>query len=125
MLFISHNLGVVRHLSERIMVLYRGRCVELAPREQLFARALHPYTRALLAAAVSITAAGAPGAAAPGAAALPSDAPGATSGCVYRDRCGFAIGICRTVDPPLSEIVPDRFAACHRAHEFWEPETGK
>ena len=146
MLFISHNLGVVRHLSDRIMVLYRGRCVELAPREQLLSHGIHPYTRDLLAAAASITAAGspasdkpvndAPGAAAPGAADRFGMAAGAASppgrpaprrpaprmlakpGCVYRDRCGFAIGICRTVDPPLSEIVPNRFAACHRAREF-------
>ena len=50
MLFISHNLAVVRHLSDRVMVMYGGRIVETATREELFAAPLHPYTRALLAA---------------------------------------------------------------------------
>ena len=108
LLFISHNLAVVRHLSERIMVLYQGRCVELAAREALFARPLHPYTRALLAAA-----AGAP-------ATAPAALAPAGAGCRFRERCSFAIEACRTLDPPLSEVLPQRFAACHRAREFCE-----
>jgi oligopeptide transport system ATP-binding protein len=109
LLFISHNLAVVRHLSERIMVLYQGRCVELAAREALFARPLHPYTRALLAAA-----AGAP------PPLPPAPAAPAGAGCPFRERCSFAIEVCRTLDPPLSEVLPQRFAACHRAREFCE-----
>jgi oligopeptide/dipeptide ABC transporter ATP-binding protein len=121
MLFISHDLGVVRHLSERIMVFYRGRCVELAQREQLFARQLHPYTRALLAAASGAPEAGSPEAGLPGdgmAAAGVSVAGLPQAGCIYRHRCGFAIDICRGLDPPLSEVAANRFAACHRALEF-------
>jgi oligopeptide transport system ATP-binding protein len=111
LLFISHNLAVVRHLSERIMVLYLGRCVELAARDELFARPLHPYSQALLAAASG---------AAPASLAVSSQKPPGVAGCLYRERCSFAIGICQTVDPPLSEVIPQRFAACHRAREFCE-----
>jgi oligopeptide transport system ATP-binding protein len=130
MLFISHNLSVVRHLSDRIMVFYLGRCVELAPRDELFQRGLHPYTRALLAAASGLPAAGMPATGMPAAtmlasgtpaAAVPASSrqyPAAAAGCIYRERCGFSIGICETVDPPLSQIRPQRFAACHRAREF-------
>lgn len=109
LLFISHNLAVVRHLSERIMVLYEGRCVELAARDELYARPLHPYTQALLAAAAGMQTAS--------LAAVSQTAP-AAAGCLYRDRCSVAIEICRTLDPPLSEVIPRRFAACHRAREF-------
>jgi oligopeptide transport system ATP-binding protein len=111
LLFISHNLAVVRHLSERIMVLYLGRCVELAPRDALFARALHPYSQALLAAASHSAGA---------ALGVSSQHPPAVRGCLYRERCSFAIGSCQSVDPPLSEVQPQRFAACHRAREFCE-----
>ncbi len=110
LLFISHNLAVVRYLSERIMVLYRGRCVELAPRDAFFAQPLHPYSQALLAAAS-------------GSAAVPAAAISRTlskTGCRYRERCTFAIGICETLDPPLREVIPQRSAACHRAHEICE-----
>jgi oligopeptide transport system ATP-binding protein len=111
LLFISHNLAVVRHLSETIMVLYLGRCVELAARDVFFARPLHPYSQALLAAAARV---------APASLSAVSQTPPETVGCPYRERCSFAIGICQTVDPPLSEVVPHRFAACHRAREFCE-----
>jgi oligopeptide transport system ATP-binding protein len=113
LLFISHNLAVVRHLSKTIMVLYQGRCVELAPRDALFARPLHPYTQALLAAAS--------GAPASPLAAIGQDSQD-RSGCRYRERCSFAIKICETLDPPLSEVQPHRLAACHRAHEFLAAE---
>jgi oligopeptide/dipeptide ABC transporter ATP-binding protein len=129
MLFISHNLGVVRHLSQRIMVLYLGRCVELAAREELFARPLHPYTQTLLAAASGKVAAGPPATGTP-ATGTPATGMQATgmqaadkppAGCVYRERCSFAMDLCHTLDPPLVEIVPRRFAACHRAREFCDP----
>jgi oligopeptide/dipeptide ABC transporter ATP-binding protein len=105
MLFISHNLAVVRYLSRRIMVIYLGRCIEIAARDEFFARPLHPYSRALLAAA-----SGAPGAT--------SRQTSAVTGCAYRSRCSYAIALCEAVDPPLSEIIPGRWAACHRASEF-------
>ena len=105
MLFISHNLAVVRYLSRRIMVIYLGRCIEIAARDEFFERPLHPYGRALLA-----SSSGAP-------AAAPEETPIVT-GCAYRSRCSYAIALCETVDPPLSEVIPGRFAACHRAREF-------
>jgi oligopeptide transport system ATP-binding protein len=105
MLFISHNLAVVRYLSRRIMVIYLGRCIEIAARDEFFARPLHPYSRALLAAAS-------------GAPAATLGEPTAATGCAYRGRCGYAIALCETLEPPLSEVIPGRFAACHRAREF-------
>ena len=107
LLFISHNLAVVRHLSRRIMVIYLGRCIEIAARDAFFERPLHPYGRSLLAAS-----SGEPAAA---AAQTPI-----TRGCAYRSRCAYAIALCETADPPLSEVIPGRFAACHRAREFCE-----
>jgi oligopeptide transport system ATP-binding protein len=132
-LFISHNLGVVRYISDRIMVLYQGRCVELAARGELFTRPLHPYTRVLLAAAGAagngVPAAGAAGNGVPAASASDNGVPAAgaaepqnrtasAGGCIYRSRCGFVRDICHELDPPLTEVVADRFAACHRAQEF-------
>jgi oligopeptide transport system ATP-binding protein len=133
MLFISHNLAVVRHLSHRILVMYSGRPVEIAPRDALFASPLHPYTRALLAAVP--TAPARDGAApppravplaeppvradpAPPPGAPPGAAPAAQSGCAYRDRCTYAVAVCRTTVPPLEEAAAGHRVACHRAREF-------
>jgi oligopeptide transport system ATP-binding protein len=106
MLFISHNLAVVRHLSSRVMVMFKGRVVEIASRDALFGAPVHPYTRALL-----------------NAAALnnpvepPIDSAAANGGCAYRDRCRYALPLCAAEDPPLQLIEPDLQAACHRAGE--------
>jgi oligopeptide transport system ATP-binding protein len=119
LLFISHNLAVVRHLSRRIMVIYRGRCVESAARDELFANPLHPYSAALLAAAAAVplgAQSAAAGSAGPRTAGPRSAQP--MSGCAYRDRCGYAIAACETLEPPLTEVCAGRFAACHRAREF-------
>jgi oligopeptide transport system ATP-binding protein len=115
MLFISHNLAVVRHLSHRVMVMYSGRLVEVSSGDALFAAPLHPYTRALLAAVprlpavtgdeLSIT-----------CAELAETA--AASGCVFRNRCPFALPLCASADPPLAEVAAGRSAACHRSHEL-------
>jgi oligopeptide transport system ATP-binding protein len=128
MLFISHNLAVVRHLSRRILVIYQGRCIESAGRDELFAQPLHPYSLALLAAAAAAVplAAAAAAAAAPAASdapALPPPVAGTPSlessaGCAYRDRCAHAIALCESTQPPLAEITPGHLAACHRAREF-------
>ena len=112
MLFISHNLAVVRHVSHRIMVMYAGRIVEVAPRDALFNAPLHPYTRALLAAVPSLP---------PAIPAAPLDAawaPAAATGCAYRSRCGYALPVCESSVPPLEEVVSGHGAACHRAREF-------
>jgi oligopeptide transport system ATP-binding protein len=131
MFFISHNLAVVRHLSRRIMVIYMGRCIESAARDELLGRPLHPYTIALLAAAYGpldgqSAAAGAAGARWPPPAVPPSARPRkadggpahSSLGCAYRDRCGYAIAACETLEPPLAEVSPGHFSACHRSREF-------
>ena len=142
-LFISHNLAVVRHLCHRVLVMYLGKLVEIAPCDALFASPVHPYTRALLAAvphmphaAVAAAPAAAPGEpAASGEVDAPGDvdAPGevaaldlTASGCAFRARCLYALPVCETRDPPLLEVAPGHWAACHRSHETlnplsWEP----
>ncbi|MBK6598133.1 MAG: ATP-binding cassette domain-containing protein [Proteobacteria bacterium] len=117
-LFVSHNLAVVRRLCERVLVLYLGKTMELAPSAALFGAPLHPYTRGLLASVpipdpdlqparleTSLTG------------ELPSPlAP--PSGCVFRTRCEFAIERC-TVEVPVLEQLPDnRQIACHRWQEL-------
>jgi oligopeptide transport system ATP-binding protein len=117
MLFISHNLAVVRHLSHRILVMYSGRLVEIAARDALFAAPIHPYTRALLAAVPSPP----PGQSIVQTTSLvieASSAPPAAGGCAFRDRCGYALAVCATTVPPLEEVTPRHWAACHRAREL-------
>jgi oligopeptide transport system ATP-binding protein len=120
MLFISHNLAVVRHLSHRVMVMYLGKLVEIAACEALFAAPAHPYTRALLSAVPRI----------PPVAGYPKPAPPAEEslagaaiahGCAFRDRCPFALPLCASTVPPLSEIAAGRWVACHRSHELFNP----
>lgn len=125
MLFISHNLAVVRHLSHRILVMYSGRLVEIAPRDALFATPVHPYTRALLAAVPSMTAEPR----SPETPAVPPvqartvemgsvSQPQRVAGCAFRDRCAYAVPLCRSTTPPLEEAAPGHWVACHRAREF-------
>jgi oligopeptide transport system ATP-binding protein len=107
MLFISHNLAVVRHLSSRVMVMFRGRLVEIATRDALFGAPIHPYTRALLnAAALHNT-----------VEPLIDAVAGSGSGCAYRDRCRYALPLCAAAEPPLALIEPALQVACHRAGE--------
>jgi len=121
MLFISHNLAIVRHLSHRVLVMYAGKLVEIAAPDTLFASPRHPYTRALLAAVPTIGAK-ARGAAPPlsleeqTAAARPTG-----SGCAYRDRCPYALPVCETTAPPLAEAATGHWVACHRSHEALNP----
>jgi oligopeptide transport system ATP-binding protein len=125
MLFISHNLAVVRHLSHRVLVMYLGKLVEVASCEALFAGPVHPYTRALLAAVPQIP--HTVGAAAPAALREPAArgelaAPDLiASGCAFRDRCPYALPLCASSDPPLAEIAAGRWVACHRSHETLNP----
>jgi len=119
-LFISHNLAVVRHISHRVIVMYLGKLVEVAPCEALFAAPVHPYTRALLSAVPRIP----PVDATP---ALPPLAETALAGgsmahgCAYRDRCPIALPLCASTEPPLLEAAAGRWAACHRSHETLNP----
>jgi oligopeptide transport system ATP-binding protein len=128
-LFISHNLAVVRHISHRVLVMYLGKLVEIAPCDTLFESPVHPYTRALLAAVPHIAphAAGAAAPQAPGEVAL-RQAPAElaaprlmASGCAFRDRCPIALPVCETSDPPLLEVAPGHWAACHRSQEALNP----
>lgn len=118
MLFISHNLAVVRHLSHRVLVIYRGRPVEIAPRDALFAAPVHPYTRALLAAVPSLTPAQRTVQAPP----IPSEASSPpAAGCVFRDRCAYALALCAVTAPPLEEAAAQHWVACHRSRELLSP----
>ena len=111
LLFIAHDLAVVRNISDRVAVMYLGRLCELGPSDDVYARPAHPYTVALLAsipepdpaAARKVT---------PIAGDLPSpiDPP---SGCRFRTRCPFAQQRCTDEVPPLTAVGPERFVACH------------
>jgi peptide/nickel transport system ATP-binding protein len=109
--FIAHDLGVVRHVSDRIAVMYLGKVVELSPAEELYERPIHPYTEALLS-AVPI----------PDPFAqrerivLEGDVPSPInppSGCHFHPRCRYATDICATQEPPLIPHAPGHLAACH------------
>jgi oligopeptide/dipeptide ABC transporter ATP-binding protein len=116
LLLISHNLAVVRHLCDRVAVMYLGRIIEVAPTEQLFRDARHPYTRALLAAIPRLTdtAADARPPAITGDPPSPLRIPG---GCRFRTRCPIAQPRCEQEDPALtaSAGTPGHLAACHFA----------
>jgi oligopeptide transport system ATP-binding protein len=112
-LFISHDLAVVRHVSDRIAVMYLGRIVETADTRALFAEPLHPYTDALIAAAP-----GARDSARARSKPLAGEVPDPANpprGCSFHPRCAYAQDRCRTEAPELREISPGRFAACHFA----------
>jgi oligopeptide/dipeptide ABC transporter ATP-binding protein len=113
LLFIAHDLATVRYLCDRVMVLYRGRVMECAPRAALYATPRHPYTRALLAASP------APDPSRPPPEPLPRIVPAAgaaSGGCVFRERCPLAIERC-AVERPQPRAVGASLVACHRAEE--------
>jgi peptide/nickel transport system ATP-binding protein len=110
-LFISHDLGVVRYLSDRIAVLYLGRLMELGTAEQVFAGPHHPYTEALLSAVPTIEGGERPRIKLQGE--IPSAA-SPPSGCVFHTRCPRKLGeICETTEPPLAEAEPGHMMRCH------------
>jgi len=115
-LFVAHDLSVVRHISNRVAVMYVGRMVELAETEELFSRPKHPYTAALLSAVpepdprtrsqrIVLQ----------GEVANPAAPP---AGCYFHPRCPHAIDICRTQAPAWQELSPGHFVGCHRAEEL-------
>jgi oligopeptide/dipeptide ABC transporter ATP-binding protein len=114
-LFITHDLEVARHLGQRVAVMYLGSIVEVAPTESIFGEALHPYTRALLAAAPKL---GKGRRHRPPA--VRGDLPNAIdrpSGCHFHPRCPVAIDRCRTEVPALRQAGDGRLAACHLVPE--------
>jgi oligopeptide/dipeptide ABC transporter ATP-binding protein len=112
-LFVAHDLSVVRHVSDRIAVMYLGKLMEVSPAEELYAKPIHPYTAALLA-AVPVPDPRENRARArmvvPGEPPNPQDPP---SGCVFHPRCPRATGVCREVEPPLTRYPSGHLAACH------------
>jgi oligopeptide/dipeptide ABC transporter ATP-binding protein len=110
--FISHDLSVVRHMSDRIAVMYLGKIVELGPADDLTAAPLHPYTVALLSAAPSLSSGRSVRIRLEGEPPKPTDPP---SGCAFHPRCPMAQPVCSIEAPPLTEWRPGRFSACHFA----------
>lgn len=116
-LFISHNLSVVAHMSDRVAVMYVGKIVELAPTDQLFAQPQHPYTKALLSAVLrpdpsrrSVTRIHLDG-----SVADPANPP---SGCAFHPRCPYAVQECKVEIPILEERQSGHLVACHLADEL-------
>ncbi|HET8729444.1 MAG TPA: peptide ABC transporter ATP-binding protein [Alphaproteobacteria bacterium] len=114
-LFISHDLSVVRHISDEVLVLYLGRPVEQGPKDTIFAHPRHPYTRALLASTPSVDPAHrAQRISVKGELPSPLDPP---SGCAFRSRCPHATDLCKAERPPL-RMVDGRRVACHYAEQM-------
>ena len=118
-LFISHDLGVVRHIAHDVLVMYLGHTVEQGAKGAIFSRPLHPYTQALLASTPGIVGSGAglPRTVLTGELPSPLNPP---SGCVFSTRCPHAIERCRAERPLLREL-DTRQVACHLAEQFTQP----
>ncbi len=120
-LFITHDLSMVRHIADRIGVMYLGKIVELSPSDELYRRPAHPYTKALLA-SIPVADPAARHDAKPMAGEIPSpiDIP---SGCRFRTRCPLATELCARVEPPLADMGEGHFAACHYADRVMSGEA--
>jgi oligopeptide/dipeptide ABC transporter ATP-binding protein len=120
-LFIAHDLAVVKHMADRVAVMYLGQIVEIAPKDALFSEPRHPYTRTLM------TAIPRPDPHRHGARQLPGgDVPSPMnppSGCRFHTRCPFVIDRCRDEMPALRKWSDGHFTACHRAEEL--PPVGE
>jgi peptide/nickel transport system ATP-binding protein len=121
-LFISHDLGVIRHMCDEIAVMYLGKIVEQASRDALFSRPLHPYTLALWSAAPSFD----PASRGRGRRMrLQGDPPSpinVPTGCRFAGRCPFAVRRCHDEFPELREVLPGHQVACHRIDDNGRPD---
>jgi peptide/nickel transport system ATP-binding protein len=115
-LFVAHDLSVVKHISDRVIVMYVGKIAEMAPTRELFAAPKHPYTAALLTAVpVPDPRLRREGVELKGDVPSPANPP---SGCYFHPRCPYAVEICRNVAPALREISAGHLVSCHRAEEL-------
>lgn len=115
-LFVAHDLSVVKHITDRVAVMYVGKMVEIAPTKALFYQPKHPYTAALLS-AVPVPDPRRRTAQQPLEGDVPSPA-NPPAGCYFHPRCPYVIDRCRTETPALTEVEPGRFVSCHRAKEL-------
>ena len=117
-MFISHDLSMVRHISDRVGVMYLGSLVEMTGSTEIFANPVHPYTQILMS-AIPIADPDASGAKdrmeIKGEVPSPINAP---SGCKFRTRCPYATEICAQEAPQLKEIAPEHFVACHHCQDI-------
>jgi len=118
LLFVSHNVALVQRLCERVLVLYLGRMMELAPAAALYSRPLHPYTRELLAAVPVPDPDIQPARLERAGRGEPPSPLTPPSGCVYRTRCPHAAAVCRERIPAWEKLPDGRYVACHRWREL-------
>ena len=115
-LFVAHDLSVVRHISDRVAVMYVGKMVELAETEEIFANPKHPYTSALLQSVpIPDPKIRKEAFVLEGEVASPANPP---SGCYFHPRCAFRVEICTEETPEFVEDSPNHWVACHRAQEL-------
>ena len=114
-LFISHNMSVIRYVSDRILVMYAGKLVEIAPKKGLLREPRHPYSEALLMAVPKV---GRRGGTRPFARGEPPDLLALPSGCVFHPRCSYAKDVCRAEVPQLRSVGQSRFVSCHLAENL-------
>lgn len=115
-LFVAHDLSVVKHISDRVAVMYVGKIVEMAPTEEIFNAPRHPYTAALLS-AVPVADPRVRSRMTPLKGEVPSPA-NPPSGCYFHPRCPHVVDQCRTDPPALEEVTPQHYVSCHRAREL-------